>query len=205
MGSQHCTADLPNYTVIRFEMFVYVYISRTPCQHIPVGCEILIHMYHPYIPSPITPASSLPASKASAPLLEPPIRQRLRENTVVQQLEHVPLASTALSLEVPKDPAARLGLVRVKLYLNVATNLVLPVLGPRRDGSRFTGARANVVRAWVASFHAGASIEAVEMRRTVGEGTGPFADNCVEVSTGVSCSLERNVTYWSTCRSRRSY
>jgi hypothetical protein len=140
--------------------------------HVPPLYLITRFRYYTRLITPFTPASSLPA-----PLLEPPIRQRLREHTVVQQLEHVPLAGTAFSLEVPKDPAARLGLVRVKLYLDVATNLILPVLRPRRDRPGFAGAGANVVRAWIAAFHAGARVEAVEMGRAVSEGTGPFADD----------------------------
>jgi hypothetical protein len=111
----------------------------------------------PHISSPvpnITPAS-LPTRttlitshqelQVPAPLLEPPIRQRLREHAVVQQLKHIPLARTALSLEIPEDPPARLGFVRIQLHFDIAANLVLPVLGPRGDGARFASAGADVV------------------------------------------------------------
>jgi hypothetical protein len=143
----------------------------------------------PHISSPvpnITPASlsTYPTSttshqklKVPAPLLKAPIRQRLRKHAIVQQLKHIPLASTALSFEVPEDPATCLGLVRIQLDFDVAANLVLPVLRPRGDGTGFASAGADVVRVCVASFHAGALVEAVKVGRAVSEGTGPFADN----------------------------
>jgi hypothetical protein len=165
------------------------FVTCTLCQHISTKMPHTYAQLPPHISSPVpnitpvllstrpAPTTSHQELKVPAPLLEPPFRQRLREHAVVQQLKHIPLARTTLSLEVPEDPPARLGLVRIQLHFDIAANLVLPVLGPRGDGAGFASAGADVVRVCVASFHAGALVEAVQVGRAVSEGTGPFADN----------------------------
>lgn len=80
-------------------------------------------------------------------------RKWLWENTPIQQLKQIPLARTALSLEVPEYPAL-LGLECIKLDLDILSNAVLPVLRPRGDGSGFAGAGSDVRRAGEAAFHA---------------------------------------------------
>lgn len=59
---------------------------------------------------------------------KPPLRQRLRKHALIKQLKQIPIPRAALRLEVPKDPALRLSLVRIELHLDVATDIVLPLL-----------------------------------------------------------------------------
>ena len=116
------------------------YISRVLDQYITTKMlYTYAHVPH-HITSPvvrnITSASSLAISSQStspdlevlAHLAEPAIVQRLWKHAIVQQLEKIPFAGTALGLEVPENPAVGPGFVRFKLHFDVAPHAVFPLL-----------------------------------------------------------------------------
>jgi len=152
------------------------------CQYIPTKMPHTHTQVPPHNPSPldhnVTPVSfhtPQAHSKVVTSPLKPPTLQRLRKNAPINQLKRIPLARASLSFEVPKDPSIGLGFIRIELNFDIAPYAVLPVLRPQGDGTGFAGASVDVVGAGETAFHAGAQVEAVEVRGAVCEGAGPFA------------------------------
>lgn len=137
----------------------------------------------------------IPLLKVRAVLPKFAIAQRLWEHSTIKQLEQVPLSSTALSLEIPEDPALSAGLESIKLDLDVSANAILPILRPRVDSPGLAVAGANVRRAGETTLHARARGEAVEVLGAVSESARPLADDdplvgCCVVVDRVACQTQ---------------
>lgn len=127
----------------------------------------------PDIP-PLTLHNDLPSKPLTCPP-KPPLPNRLRKHPLLHQLEEIPLARTTLSLEIPKHPAQRVRLERIKLRLDVSAHAVPPGGRPVPDAPGQAGARADEVGAGEGAFAAVPGAEAVEVFRAVGQRGGPFA------------------------------
>lgn len=128
-------------------------------------------------------------SKVCAVLCKVAVVQGLWEDASIEQLEQVPLACTALGLEVPKDPALGAHLESVELDLDVPADSVLPVLRPRVDSSRLAVAGVNVRRTGETTVHARAGCKAIQVLCAVGESTRPLADNSPLIRSGIGVDL----------------
>lgn len=111
-----------------------------------------------------------------------PTRQRLRKDARSQQILHMPLRRT-LRLPRPEEPA-RMLLISVKLGIDESGKIVFVVLTQSRHRTCvFPIAASYGAAAGESTIVAGTFAKAVEPFRTVGLGSGPFADDGPFVST----------------------
>lgn len=127
----------------------------------------------------------------SADLAKLAISQRLRENPIVNKTLGVPLGR-ALRLPSPEDPAFSLTLERLELGLDIPVHVVAQRLAPGVDVVPVL-AGANVGGVRVGAVVAGADAVAVQGRRAVGHGGGPFADDGPFVRAGVDARVVADV------------
>jgi hypothetical protein len=149
------------FTVIR------VFQNQSPCPHHSAP-------YEASLPTTSKLHSNL-LLKVLTTLPKPPLPNRLRKHPLVHQLKKIPLARTPLSLEIPKHPAQRVRLERIKLRLDVPAHADFPGGRPVPDAPRQAGAGADVVGAGECAFAAVPSAEAVEVLCAVCQRGGPFA------------------------------
>lgn len=111
---------------------------------------------------------------SGADLAELAVRQRLREDAVIDQTECVPLGAR-LGLEIPEDPALGVALEGLQLRLDVSSGVILESLRPLVDVVN-VGAGTDVCAAGVCAIVARADAVAVQCGGAVGHGGAPFAN-----------------------------
>jgi hypothetical protein len=127
---------------------------------------------------PIYPTYKSPRLEVCTKLPKLPLRNRLRKDSTIEQLEQIPLPSTTLCLKVPENPPISLRLKSIKLRLNVPSRIILPRLTPRIHPSALPGAGSDFPATRERAFISIACSEAVEVWRAIGQGAGPLADDC---------------------------
>src|ERR1700761_1427642 len=118
---------------------------------------------------------------------KPPIGNRIRKNSIIQQREKIPLMRH-LGLKIPPRPALHISLERIDLGLDEGPCIVLHRLVPGADIG-FPGAGAVEGGAGVGAVVAGADAVAVEGRGAVCHGSGPFADEGPFVGAAVAAGV----------------
>jgi hypothetical protein len=148
--------------------FVIVYTFDS-CHRNNGCCYAPEKFQHPTnIVSHISNSYNRPLLKVCTKLPKLPLRNRLRKDPTIEQLEQIPFPSTALRLEVPKDPPISLRLKSIKLRLNIPSRVILPRLTPRIHLSALPSARSDSPTTRERAFISITCSEAVKVWRAIG-------------------------------------